>query len=318
MRHISIEQAIVRGPDGEGCRILARSPGFVDDWLADTEKLCRGFGERPAGVACPACVFAQPFGKRRVAVVQAKDLGIDHAGRPWALGFHLLVMSRGDYADVGGDPFLVAERFPAPWEIRGELPVLSWPVLAPPRRTVADVQAVLQREDGPNLLGGSQVLVDGGRLVFARPKPDTTLLRDLWTLLPVSTRCRLWPASFAFGNALGFDALVVPHAEGEEYEGYLTEEQAGEYPEGRYELHLQIAAEAEDQHALDTLFARRSRAEVWRYGLILLVVSILAVLISNWFVPPPRHKVVEPAAVTGHEQPAEPNPAVNGKRDMPP
>src|SRR5205814_1502832 len=120
---------------------------------------------------------------------------------------------------------------------------------------------VLRRPDGPNLLGGSQVLVDGGRVVFERPAPDPALLRDLWRLLPASARSDLWPAAFAFGNTLRFHVLAVPKAEGEEYTHYHTEEQAGDYPEGRYELALQTAAESGDQRGLDKLFARRSQAE---------------------------------------------------------
>src|SRR5262249_4847707 len=136
-----------------------------------------------------------------------------------------------------GDPFEVAERFPPPWPARGELPALSWPDEAPAFRAVERIQEVLKRPDGPTLLGGVQALVDGGKVVFERPAPDTSLMRSLWLLLPASTRSELWPASFAFGNALGFDAVIVPRA-GDAFPGYVTEEQAEYYPEGRYELHL--------------------------------------------------------------------------------
>jgi hypothetical protein len=163
---------------------------------------------------------------------------------------------------------------------------------------VEQVQAVLQRPDSAALLGGAQALVDGGRVVFERPAPDTALLRSLWLLLPTSTRTDLWPASFAFGNDLGFDVLVVPRAAGEAFDGYLTEEQAAEYPEGRYELSLQIAAEAGDQRELDTLFARRSAAETWRLGLMLLVVLAVLLAVMGWL------KVAHP-----EPQPAPPAPA---------
>src|SRR5262249_25723667 len=153
-----------------------------------------------------------------------------------------------DYIDLTGDPFLLAERFPPNWSVRGDLPPLSWPDGSPPaRRTVAQVQAALQNGDSPTLLGGTQALIDAGRLVFERPAPATDLLRRLWLLLPVSSRAHLWPASFAFGNSLKFDVLVVPRADPENYADYIREEQAGDYPEGRYELALQIAAEAGDQ-----------------------------------------------------------------------
>src|SRR5262249_37683008 len=143
-------------------------------------------------------------------------------------------------------------------------------------------------------LGGVQALVDGGRLVFERPAPATELLRSLWMLLPHSTRNQLWPASFAFGNALHFDVLVVPRAVGDDYEGYLTEEQTGDYPQGRYELGLQIAAEAGDQRELDALFARRSRAQTFRLGLVLLVGVIVLLLIAKLLRPLAPRRAAEP------------------------
>lgn len=281
MSAIVIEQALYGNPEAGGFRFLGRSPGFRDDWLNWAERLCAGFGDRPAGVACPGCVFAQPFGPRHVAVVQAADLGHDDAERPGALGFHLLVLTRRDYTDLSGDPFLLAERFPVDWKARGELQSLPWPPEPLPPRTVAQVQAVLHNGDSATLLGGVQALIDAGRVVFERPAPATDLLRRLWLLLPTSTRAHIWPASFAFGNALGFDVLVVPRADPEHYPEYVREEQAGDYPEGRYELALQIAAETGAQRDLDALFARRSSAQTLRLGLMLLaVMAVLAVLMN--------------------------------------
>jgi hypothetical protein len=278
MHEISIEQAIYGNPDAGGYRFLARSPGFLDDWLPEAQRLCTGFGERPAGLACPAALFAQPFGRHFVAIVQIADQGTDDAGRPGALAFHLLIIPRFAYRAFGGDPFQLAERCPPPWQARRELPALTWPAEPLSPRTVAQVQRVLQRAHGPNLLGASQVLVDGGQVVFARRAPDAEVLRDLWTLLPTSTRCELWPASFIFGNALGFHAAATPNAASEEFSHYQTEESAGEYPEGRYELALQTAAEAGDQRALDRLFARRTPAETMRLGLYLLAVALIVSL----------------------------------------
>jgi hypothetical protein len=199
----------------------------------------------------------------------------------------LLVLPRNVYVRLIGDPFAVADRFPPPWDQRGDLPALFWPAQPLPQRTVEEVQKVLQRTTGPVLMNGSQApvllgsaqaLVDGGKLVYERPGPDTDLLRGLWTLLPHSTRCQLWPASFAFGNTLGFDALVVRRAMGDEYTGYLNEEQAADYPEGRYELNLQIAAESGDQRSLNALFNRRSSSQTLRLAAVILVLFIVLAL----------------------------------------
>jgi hypothetical protein len=309
MPEITIEQAIYGGQGAGGYQFLARSPGFLDDWLAEAQRLCTGFGERPAGVACPACVFARPFGKKHVAVVQVADQGSDDAGRPGALAFRLLVLPHDAYAFLGGDPFALAARFPPPWHARGELPPLSCPAEPPPKRTVAQVQALLGRfqEMQPTLLGGVQALVDGGRLAFERPEPDPELLRGLWTLLPNNTRSHLWPASFAFGNVLGFDAVVVPQARGVEFAGYVRESQAGDYPEGRYELGLQVAAESGDQASLNSLFAHRSHRDVWRIGLLLLGAIVFLTLVMTWLTP------LQPEG----NPDAAPKPAVEGP-DLPP
>jgi hypothetical protein len=318
MDDITIEQAIYGSRGAGGYRFLARSSGFVDEWLPEAQRLCAGFGERPAGVECPGCVFAQPFGKEHVAVVQVADQGTDDAGRPGALGFRLLVMPRPFYQHWLGDPFAVAERFPPPWHVRGDLPALTWPAEPLPPRTVAEVQKVLQQVEGtpksstplsPILLGATQALVDGSRLVFERPAPHPDLVRGLWTLLPHSTRCHLWPATFAFGNALAFDALVVPRADGEEYTGYLTEQQAGDYPEGRYELNLQIAAEDGDQRELDALFARRNRAQTVRLVLMLLGATLVLLVAMKLLMPPeqaPPPKKPELAAPAAKGDAAQP------------
>jgi hypothetical protein len=104
----------------------------------------------------------------------------------------------------------------------------------------------------------------------------------------------LWPASFAFCNALEFHAVATPNATREEFGSYHTEESAGDYPEGRYELALQTAVEAGDQHALDRLFARRTPAETMRLGLDLLglaaIVSILVGLLNPAAAPESRRK----------------------------
>lgn len=278
---IPIEQAIYSNAAGGGYRFLARSEGFHDDWLPEAERLCTGFGERPAGVACPLAVFAHPFGPKHVAVVQVADQGQDEAGRPGALAFRILVLPMKEYGKGIGDPFLIADRFVPDWRARDWLPTLDWPDEPLPRRTVEATQQVLKSGDSPTLLGGVQALVDGGRMVYERPAPAADLVRGIWSLLPQSTRAYLWPATFAFGNTLDFDLLAVPRADPRDFAGYLTEEQAGDYPQGHYELNLQIAAESGDQYDLDRLFERRSSGQTLRLALILVAVMAVLAVVSN-------------------------------------
>src|SRR5581483_5736392 len=206
MPDLTIEQALARRTPA-GVEVVARSPGFLDDWLPEFQRLCAAFGTPPPDTYLPPCVFAQPLARGQVAVIQATA-----DGTPPALHFHGLAVSRALYESVG-DPFAVAEQFPPPWGTRVALPTLAWLEEPPPPRTVAQVQRVLQENDSATLLGGAQALVDGGRLVFERPFPAPDLLRRLWLLLPNSARAELWPASYALAPGLDVHAVVVPHAD---------------------------------------------------------------------------------------------------------
>lgn len=283
---------------------LARSPGFIETWRTEAQRLVAGFGEPRPGAACPRAVFAQPLTLQQVAVVQV--LGPDFtpglSETEARYRFHFLVLNRTAYERCYGDPFALARRFPAPAPDQ-PLSTLTIAMAPPPRRTVDQVREILQRvkanalpenedpenasgltaanAESPALLGGVQILVDGGKLVFERPAPDQDLVEGLWTLLPQSTRANLWPTSFAFSNELGFDVVVLPRVTLPFEEGYTLEENAADYPEGRYELALQTAAEAGDQNGLDQLFTRRSSRETMRMAVILLLLITAGV----WLIP---------------------------------
>jgi hypothetical protein len=292
--HFMIEQALFERQDAGGHRLLARSAGFGDEWMSEAERLCIGFGERPAGVSCPGCVLVQPFGRQHIAIVQAADQGVDDTGQPGALGFYLLILPRSLYGELGGDPFHIAEQFPTPWQASGELPSLSWSAGAPPARTVEMLQKTLNVPYSATLLGGAQSLLDGGRLVFERTAPDAAILRGLWALLPTQERAKLWPASFTFSNVHQFDAVVTPRATDTEYEHYITEEKAGDYPEGRYECNLQSAIETGDQGEIDALL-NYSRSRMLRLIVVLLLMVILLSGAMSVLLPGPRSPSSEPA-----------------------
>jgi hypothetical protein len=311
MAEITIEQALYRRESSNPPRLLARSPGFDDSWLGDSEWLVLGFGDPPPWMSWPSAVYAQPLGKEHVAIVQVAARG--KPSQTLTLDFHLLILPREAYVEFFGDPFEVARRLPPPWDAREPLPSRTLPAEPLPPRTVQEIQQILKRtkaaalsedrdppaEDqdltidnakSPALLGGAQVLVDGGRVVFERPDPDPELMQGLWKLLPTSTRCQLWPASFALSNALNFDAVVTPRARAEEFSGYTGEEQAAHYPDGHYERRLQAAAEAGDQQELDALFGRRSAQQTIRLATTILAVLCVVVLALKIFDrgPPPR------------------------------
>jgi hypothetical protein len=288
-----LEHALYGSQGAGGYRFLASSPGFNEAWQAEAERLCTGFGERPAGVACPRAVFARPFAGNHVAVVQAADQGQDDQGRPGALSFYIVVLPAHLYEYLGGDPFYLAEQLPPPWTARGVLSPLSFTEPPPPRTTTGVVE-LLKLPTSATLFGGVQALLDGGQLAFERPAPDEPLVRGLWALLPYSSRQELWPASFAFGNALEFDAVVVPRLDPAQFPGYILEEHAGDYPEGQYELALQRAAESGNQEELDTLFTRRSYRQTRRLALILLTALFCMGVLALVFKNPARLKREKP------------------------
>ena len=100
-----IAQALATIANGQ-FDVRAKSPDVADEWLADLERLCRGFGMPPDGVACPQALFAQPLGPRHVAVVQVREESKS------ALAFRFLILVRDVYSRHVPDPFVIGDLFP--------------------------------------------------------------------------------------------------------------------------------------------------------------------------------------------------------------
>jgi hypothetical protein len=261
---LRIQQAIALA-DVRGVKVAAWTEGLD---VPEVERIAVLFGQRPSGVACPLAHFACPFGKRHVAVVRVED----RPGSGSILGFRFLILARELYRHLG-DPFAISDRYPTNWTT-GPLDDLSWPEQALPERTLEGLDWLLKNGDGPLLLGATQALVDGNRLLLTGDKPNESLARALWQLLPESSRRELWPASFAFSRELGFHLAIGPNvAEG--IERPLKEEILRDYPPSNYELNLQIAIEAGDRAGLRHLLARRSPDETLRLGLAMVAFATL-------------------------------------------
>lgn len=157
------------------------------------------------------------------------------------------------------DPFFLAGIAPADWTASSPADV-TLDAADPPRRDVAALQAVLKNGDVPFLLGGSQTLVDQGKILLQRDKPDEKTIRDVWQLLPLSIQGRTSFTTFAPDNRLGFDIAVLPTVPAS-HPGFLTEDQARDYPESRYERELQTAVEHNDERGLQALLNRRSSSD---------------------------------------------------------
>jgi hypothetical protein len=258
-------QAVVVRDRG-GPKAVARSERFGFDLEEAALRAAAKFGDRPAGVRCPDAVFACRLAPDAVAVVHVADLG-DGSDPP--LGFRFLVLPR-----VVGDVFAWADAYPPDWSARGPLPEPELILVADPRPTVAELQELLKAGDSALLLGATQALLDGCKV---RLDADAgAVVRGVGRLLPERARADLWPATFAFSAELGFDLVATP----EPAAGYLSADQARDYPEGRYELALQIAVEAGDQAAVNQLFARRTSRETLRLaaGIVLFMMASAVVL----------------------------------------
>src|SRR5262249_39209105 len=130
----TIEQAVCSRDASGRLTWGGHSPGFLDAWREQVERLWGGFGERPAGGAWPGAGSALRFGKRHAAVVGAAD-----AVGSTAIRFHILVFAR-QLSRPLGDPFVLAARSPATDGGGGDLPTLEWPPEPLPPRTVGEIQ----------------------------------------------------------------------------------------------------------------------------------------------------------------------------------
>ena len=273
MPDLRIQQAIALA-DIRGVRVSART-----EWLdtAEVERIVVLFGQRPPAMACPLAHFACPFGKRHVAVVRVED----RPGPGEVLGFRFLILARDLYRHLG-DPFAISDRIPMNWAT-GTLPELAWPAQPLPERTLEQLDLLLKNGDGPLLLGATQALVDGNRVLLQGTSPNEALARNLWQLLPDSSRRELWPASFAFSSELGFQLAIGPDLKVPGYR-QLTEEALRDYPPGSYELNLQIAIESGDSAGVRQLLARRSSDETLRLGLYMVAFALVVAVLFRFVI----------------------------------
>ncbi len=273
----TIEQLAVLRSQG-GAKIISRSAG-VDFTLEEAIlSLTVRFGRRPTGVRCPAATFAQPVGSKHVAVVQVADR--DEGGAEPALHFHAVILTKTLYRELG-DPFAIAERFLVT-QVTGTLATHVWPPQPLPPRTTQDVLAVMKAGDSSLLLGAAQAILDGARVAVKRDAPDPAFTRALWQFLPDRMRGEVWPATFAFSNEIPFHAVVLPTGFDGQLVGYLTEDQTKDYPEGRYETRLQLAAETGDEAELARLFARKTSQEVLRLAVCMVLFAFAVALILKF------------------------------------
>jgi hypothetical protein len=244
--------------------IVARSEGIAVECEEFALKAAIAFGPISLADVFQSSVFAAA-NYDVVVIVTATAV---HDGSH-AIVFRALFVPRAFYALAEGDCFAIADRFPVNIHARGPLPLLDLAaggaILS---RRVADLQSILKGGDSAFLLGAAQALVDGVKIRVRRDAMPERLARNVWQLLPVSTRMIVFPCEYCLTENAAFHWAALPEVPAKLPPGFLHEEQVKDYPDGRYERALQVAIEDGDQRALDKLLARPSSRDVLRLTLL--------------------------------------------------
>jgi hypothetical protein len=197
-----------------GYAILAHSAGCRPEWLAALKLACQRYGERPVGTAEAGGFFAMRLDRGPWMIVGVTPHGRDDQGRPGALAFHALFVSRWTYWRTGADPFAFAEALGSQWsraDLDATLPLgrrtirraRFWPTVRQP--------AV---EEDHRLCSIVAALVQGRRVLVKSTEPIATLARAVWQALPMHVRLRASVATWAFDNANRFDLVALPKLAG--------------------------------------------------------------------------------------------------------
>ncbi len=274
---LTIEQLSISRHPNTGAKVVGRSANVRFDLEEFALRTCVKFGRRPDGVRCPEAVFALPCADS-VAIAIVRD---ENPESPDAtLLFRYFFVAKSLYTLLG-DPFEIVNELvksPDATTTAASLPTLQWPEQPLPPRLPEQILWHLKQGDSALLLGAAQALLDGCHVAIHRTAPDPHVAPAVWQMLPYKARAELWPAAFCFELGLPFDLMTV--AQPTIPKQFLDEEQTKDYPPGRYELALQLAAEENDTAALQALFARRSSQEVLRLaaGMVLFAVVVAIVL----------------------------------------
>jgi hypothetical protein len=208
LRRMRFEQAVYGSFAfrDQGYAMLSQSPRCRPEWLADFRAACQRMGERPAGVPDRAGLFALPLPSGVWAVVGMSPQGLDDRGRPGALAFHALFLSRRDYRKAGCNPFAFAGLLRSDWDATTPalLPSGVWTVEVAPTPVSLD----------PRAGSVATALSRGRRVVIESAAPIDDLARQVWQTLPERVRRRASVSTWAFGNGNRFDLAAVPRLAG--------------------------------------------------------------------------------------------------------
>lgn len=185
-----------------GYALLAQSPGCRPEWLNDFRSACQKLGERPACASDASSLFALRLPSGPWAVVGISPQGRDDRGRPGALAFHGLFLSKPSYRKLGQNPFALAGALRSAWSIETRtLPAGAWTIQA-------STQTALSSD--PRVARIVAELSRGRKVALESPEPIDDLARTVWQALPARVRARASLATWAFGNDNNFSLVAFP------------------------------------------------------------------------------------------------------------
>ena len=192
-----------------GYAVLSRSAGCRAGWLSALRLAGQRFGERPTGVAEKACLFALCLQRGPWMIVGVFPQGNDDQGRPGALAFHGLFVSRWTYRWSGASPFLFASALRCDWDKTDEDRLLPAGHVVLPRQELATAG-----DGGRRVETIVEAMRRGQKVVLVSAHPINDLASAVWRRLPGRTRRRTSVATWAFSTANRFDLVAVPRLAG--------------------------------------------------------------------------------------------------------
>jgi hypothetical protein len=187
----------------KGYAVLAQSPGCRPEWLHELRVACQRYGEPPRGTSAAGALFSLRLPSGPWAIVGVSAPGLDDQGRPGALAFHALFLTRREFRKVHYDPFALAGALRRDWgpETRS-LTAGVWTTEPARDEPIATADVWTQRVVA--------TLVKGRKLAIERTEPIEPLAGAVWSRLPARVRRRASVATLAFSAANPFDLVAFP------------------------------------------------------------------------------------------------------------
>ena len=172
-----------------GYGVLARSSGCRPEWIAALKAACQRYGERPAGTVEADALFAMRLGRGPWMIVGVFPQGCDDQGRPGALAFHALFVSRWTYAWAGADPFAFAGLLRRDWRLADQDANLCNSPRTIRRASLRRSWGLVPSDNDERFLPIVEALMQGRRVAVQSAEPIDALARAVWRALPCASGC---------------------------------------------------------------------------------------------------------------------------------